>query len=396
MLGLGIGNKAILEYLKKEKAIYYCYDDKDPQNNLKQEDIELITCVVKSSGINNDHKLIKFYKDRNVKIITDLEFYYLYRKYKNFSIVISGTNGKSTTVKLIKHLIKDIDLAGNIGKPIGLFLDSRRPIVIEASSYMAEYCYNCEANIVGFVNIYSNHLKHHKDFNSYLLSKKNLINPKLEQLIFINSKDHKYFKDNKYLSFYDILDKYLNEYNNYLYYDNILLSVIIALNYGIKLNEILYLLKSFENLKHRLESFYIFYNNNQSVEFINDSKATNVIALNYALNYYKDKLSNMLLIIGGKIKEEDYNFSFLNVKKILINGENRYILEDRIKKYGIEYIIYNNLNDLLDDLINNLNDINIVLFSPGAESYDQFDNFEKRGEFFKQKVLTIFNNVIYL
>lgn len=391
LLGLGLGNQAILKFLKKYSFEYYIYDDNLLEyNQISLEIRDKIECVLKSSGIPNEHFLITYFKEKKIKIITDLEFYYLYRIYHNHSIIITGSNGKSTTVKLIKHLIEDIDLAGNIGDPIGNYLESNKPIVIEASSYMAEYCHHCEANVLGYINIYPNHLRHHKSFNNYLQSKKNLINNKDQQLIFINSKDYKYFNSGKQIIFYDSLMKYLNI--DFLYYDNAILAINIALNYGINLETILKRLKYFQFLEHRLENFYQY----NKISFINDSKSTNFIALNYALNQFVNQ--NILLIVGGKSKnkEEVIHLDNINgIKLILINGENRYLIKREIDKNKIENYLYDNLELLINDLDKYLDGIDVVLFSPGSESFDQFKNFEERGTKFKEKVLKKFKSMVY-
>ena len=169
LLGYGIGNQAIEKYLQSKYKEYYIYDDYiENYQKIDDEILSLVELVVKSSGIDNEHYLIKYLENKDIKIVTDLEFYYLYRKYQNFTAVITGSNGKSTTVKLIKHFIDDAICCGNIGDQIGNYLETNKPLIIEVSSYMAEYCFNCKANVVGYINVYPNHLRHHHDFDSYL------------------------------------------------------------------------------------------------------------------------------------------------------------------------------------------------------------------------------------
>lgn len=388
LLGLGYGNLSIKKYLDKYDIKYCIYDDlKSKYSNLNNINLNEINCVVKSSGISNEHFLIKYFKNNNIEVITDLSFYYRFRKYNNFTALITGSNGKSSTVMLIKHLIGDCIVAGNIGDPICNYLEVNKPIIIEVSSYMAEYCFNSKANIIGFINLYPNHLRHHHTYNQYIASKCNLIDKNNKDLlVFINSKDYKYF-NNYNVIFYDVLNKYLNV--EFLYLDNALLAIFIALNFGVSINEIYKKIKTFKYLEHRLELFLKYKN----IEFINDSKSTNFLALNCAIKKYIN--NNVLLIVGGKIKEEDLFLDYKdNLKIVLINGENRFILKDFFDKLKIKNYVFNNLNDLIDKLDDFLFKIDIVLFSPGSESFDQFDNFEMRGKIYKEMILNKYQSVV--
>lgn len=381
LLGYGISNQAIEKYLISNKEKYYIYDDylKEYQK-IDQEILEEIKMVVKSSGIENDHFLIEYFIRKNITIVTDLEFYYLKRKYKNFTIVITGSNGKSTTVKLIKHFIGDAICCGNIGDSIGNYLEINKPLIIEVSSYMAEYCYNCQANIVGIINLYPNHLKHHKTFENYLKAKQNLINNDENQIILINSKDKEYFNSYSNVSFYDFLDNYL--FYDFKYHDNAALAIYIALLYGLSLDEILKKLSDFNFLEHRIECFYEY----NKILFYNDSKSTNFLALNYALNCFKDK--KILLIVGGKLKEEVIYFDEVkNIKRVLINGENRFEIKKVLDNLNVENYIFKNLWQIVDNIMDYMDDIDVVLFSPGSESFDQFKNYEERGKIFKEIIL---------
>ena len=386
LLGLGKANESIKRYLEKRNVNFYIYDDNLlGYDELNDDLLDKVSIVIKSPGIDNEHFLIKYFKNKSIKIITDLEFYFLNRLYNPFTVIITGTNGKSSTVKLIRHLIGEGVVCGNIGDSVCNYLECDQPIIIEVSSYMAEYCFNSKANILGFINIYPNHLRHHHDFDSYLNSKLNLINGDNDQLVYINSINKNLFKG-YIVSYYDYLKNYINI--DFKYKDNAMLAITIALNYGINLEIILKRLKTFEFLEHRLEEFFKY----KDVVFVNDSKSTNIYALNCALDFYKDK--NIILIAGGKLKEEDVKLKkYQNIKKIYLYGENKLFLRDKLYKYNTNIHVFDNL----DNVISNIDDfynIDIVLFSPASESFDQFNNFEERGKYFKKIVLNKFQNML--
>ena len=162
-------------------------------------------------------------------------------------------------------------------------------------------------------------------------------------------------------------------------------SIAICYSYGIDQFEIKKGIMKFNGIEHRLE--YLFTKNN--IKVYNDSKSTNFLALKKALNSFTDK--KILLIVGGSIKEDDISIlddSIFNIKKVVVCGENKESLKTYFDKYNINIDVYSSLKDALknkDDFYKY--DIDVILFSPGAPSFDQFKNFEVRGRFFKKTML---------
>lgn len=415
LLGMGISNASIAKYLYKNNIEFVIYDDRLNKDYFEYkyfENLNDISIIVKSSGIDNDHFLIVEGIKRHIEVITDLELYYRLRKHKNKIATVTGTNGKSTTVTLVFHLINDVNIAGNIGKPLFDYIDDDKDIIIEASSYMGEYIKEFSSTISCILNIYPNHLKHHKTFNNYILSKEKIIKNTSDVVIYnlndklccdminnITTVKHKftYSTNNLKADLYVLNDKiyyesrfilnvntlplYLNKY-----IENVLCAILIALSFNVDIKDIRERIKTYKSLEHRLEEVGTI--NNMVV--INDSKSTNFYALSRAVNALKG--NRILLILGGKIKDDDYNLIPYNlISKALVNGENKDILYNNFMNRKIEVIKYDTLNDLLTSLIKDieeskLNDFDFLLFSPGSESFDQFENFEERGKFFKKTI----------
>lgn len=422
LLGYGKSNKSIKKYFDLHNIKYIIYDDFTNKNQINFEEIDY---VIKSNGISNNHHIlnnVKQYNENNTSnkqiiILSDLELFYRFFKCQSNRkiIVVTGTNGKSTTVSLVKHIISNINLCGNIGDPLFNYLDEdslNKDVIIEASSFMGEYLKWFSPDISCYLGINNHHLDHHITLENYIKCKENIIK-QTKRCICYNYDDYVvskyveslncnrisystkslfsdiyllnnniYYKEKLVLS----LD---NKYNN-LYVENIMASIGICLSYGVAIETIRAKINTFKTLEHRLELFKR-YNN---INIINDSKSTNIMSLIKAISLMKSKT---LLICGGKTEQiniDTINIESINIKNIkyiLINGENRYILKSIFSKYVDNIILYETLDELLNNIIHYIYDVDTILFSPGSQSYDQFDSFEERGRFFKNKIEKMLN-----
>jgi len=188
--GLGKSGLSAYKFLKKKNTIYL-YDDRKINNksieikknliNYKNLLKKKIDYIIVSPGINIQKcELSKFIKKNLEKINTDLDIFY--NKYsENINITITGTNGKSTTAKILYEILrnnkKDVRLVGNIGNPILLEknITNNTIFVIEASSYQLEYSTYFKSNIAVILNISPDHLERHKTFKNYVRAKFKLI-----------------------------------------------------------------------------------------------------------------------------------------------------------------------------------------------------------------------------
>tara|TARA_B100000941_G_scaffold287818_1_gene263632 strand:- start:81 stop:1349 length:1269 start_codon:yes stop_codon:yes gene_type:complete len=397
--GLGITGQSVLNFFKKnEFKKFYLYDDKLKKNINLNTILRKVDFIVLSPGISlkktkNRKKLIKYQN----KIITDIDLLYLTKK--NFkSIVVTGTNGKSTTCKMIYHLLRKNNyktlLGGNIGTPIlSLNIQKNNFLVIEVSSFQLAYSkYICPDYAI-LLNITNDHLDWHGNMKNYMDSKFKIF--KLQnknQFSIVNKKLSKNFNKRKLLGkqFFPNLNNYNNlkkKIKNF-YLKSLIndenMATVFELSKILKINKNSFIksLNSFKGLPHRYEIFL----KKKNCIFINDSKATSFQATKFALQNSK----NIFWIVGGLPKENDrINLSKVqkNIIKSYIIGKNIEFFKRQLKN-KINYCISKNLKhsiiQILKDIRSLKKNYNIILLSPAAASFDQYSNFEKRGEEFKR------------
>ena len=400
--GLGLSGRSVINFFKKKgiknfkiwddnkKIEYKKYQSKNLINTLNEVDY-----IVLSPGISliKSKKLNKYKK----KIITDIDLFYLFNN-KLKSIVVTGTNGKSTTCKLIAHLLQKnkfrCSLGGNIGTPILDLKNFRNSfVIIEASSFQLSHSKFICPDYALFLNFSNDHLDWHGSKNKYLNSKLKIFNlQKKKNFAIINKDLEKEFIKKKFLG--RLLLPKIKDYrkikknikNNYLT-SNINeenMSFVYTLSKLLKISEKSFFkaMKSFKGLPHRFE---IFLQRGNTI-FINDSKATSFTAAESALR----SLKNVYWILGGLPKRKD-KLVLSKIKKNIIKcyliGKNINFFKKQIKG-RIDFSITKNLENSIIKISKDLElktQINkFILLSPGAASFDQFENFEKRGEEFKR------------
>ena len=411
--GMGKTGLSVINYLKNNNNLNVTYwdDDKEKKklynlnnkkkkhfvNSLDRVDYIVISPGVSIRNIQLKKKLIK----NNKKIITDIDLFYLINP-KVKSIIVTGTNGKSTTCKIILHLLKknkiNSFLGGNIGKPIlDLKIVNNSVVIIEASSYQLAYSRFINPTYALILNISNDHLDWHGTFKNYKTAKMKIFsNQKKSDYAFINNKNLiKDFKKQKYKSklkivnlnaFIKIKNKIKNKYlNSKLNNENLSFVFELSKIFKIKTTSFTKSLNSFRGLPHRHEVFYT----KNNVKFINDSKATTFEASKLALQCNH----NIFWIVGGLPKLGD-KFYFKNIKKNIVQA---YIIGKKISffkmqlKGKIKFQINNNLKKALISILTKLktkkkNFPSTVLLSPASASFDQYKNFNERGNHFKRLV----------
>ena len=401
--GLGLTGKSVVKFLKKNKAKkIYIWDDYLYKLNVKQKrnfknKLNFVNYIIISPGINIYNSIFKKILLKNkIKIITDLDLFFLKNKLKK-SIVVTGTNGKSTTCSLIHHvLIKNeikSNLVGNIGKPILDIKFLKNEIyVIEASSFQLENSKFVRPFCGAILNITNDHLDWHGTKKKYVKSKFKIFqNQKNFDFAFINdTKLKKLYVNNKFSGKLNFIKK--NPFkknqvsNKYLKLEanknNVAFSFYILKKFGINKINFLNSLKSFNGLNHRQEFFFKIGNH----IFINDSKATSFEATSFALK----SNDNIIWIMGGQPKKNDkirINKFKKKIIKAYIFGTHPNFFAKQINK-KIEYEIYKDLKKVIKKIFQSLkyHKKTTILFSPASASYDQFKNFAQRGESFKRLI----------
>ena len=410
--GLGKSGLSTYSYLKKNNIISL-YDDriitkkniKDTYTTYKEIIKKEFDCIIISPGIDiNNCKLSRFLKKNHKKIYTDLDIFYS-RYAFNQKITITGTNGKSTTAKLLYDILKDqkkdVRLVGNIGNPVLLEKKIKKDtlFVIEASSYQLEYSKLFRTNISLILNISPDHLERHKTINKYVSAKFKLIkNQSKNDIAILNTKNfyikrklkQKKFapsilKIEKYIS-----DRFIKKIDNH-YFDtdgnkeNLTFVLKVSKILKLKNNLLLKSLKNFKGLSFRQEIIH----NSKFLKIINDSKATSFSSSEKLLK----SLKNVYWIIGGLPKKGD---KFLLKKndckkiKLYIFGKNQKFFINELKN-KMAFKSFLNLKSLIAkvflDIKNENNFIKkTILFSPASASFDTFKNFEERGRYFNKLI----------
>lgn len=375
--------------------------------------------IVKSPGIPKEAPMIKMVMEKGIHIISEIEFASRYTNSK--MVCITGSNGKTTTTSLIYHIFKeagyDAGLAGNIGKSLALQVaeDPHEYYIIELSSFQLDNMYDFHANIAILLNITPDHLDRY-DFcmQNYVDAKMRIIQNQTENDSFIYWNDDPIIK--KELEKYDIKaivfpfselkengsigyieeGKYIiekptpfnmeqeelslsgkhNIYNS--------LAAGIATNIaGIKKEVIRKSLSDFPGVEHRLEKV----TKVGGVQYINDSKATNVDACWYALESMK---TPTILIVGGKDKGNDYDAIKPLVKEKCVGlvylGADNKKLHDNFDNMGIPVRDTHSMKECVQACYEMAKPGDTVLLSPCCASFDLFKNMEDRGEQFKTLV----------
>ena len=412
--GLGKSGLSSYYFLKKNNNLYLYDDDKKvikdkkikkifirPENIFKNN----FDFIVISPGINiNTCSLKNFLKKNLKKIITDLDIFYSHY-FKNRNITITGTNGKSTTAKILFDILKnqkfDVRLTGNIGNPIlsEKKITSKTIFVIEASSYQIEYSKKFKANYALILNISPDHLERHGTFINYVKSKFKLFSNQTKQdYSFFDIKNKYLKKEIKKSKIYSqiikvdtkSINKHIRKIKNPYFLtegnqNNLAFIFAIAKKLRLKKTNLFKVINNFKGLKYRQQIIY----QSKELTLINDSKATSYSS---SINILKS-LKKVFWIVGGVPKFGD---QFFMTKKDCINfkvyiyGKNRNYFIKQLKN-KMDYQSFNYLKDALKKIIFDIknekkNEHKTILFSPSAASFDSFKNFEDRGKKFNTLV----------
>ncbi len=377
--------------------------------------------IIKSPGIPDKADIIKKLKSAGIPIIDEIEFA---SRYTNAKIIaITGTNGKTTTTLLTYHLMKEaginVALAGNVGFSMARQVVEKKFdwYVLEMSSFQLDGTKKFQPEIAILLNITPDHL----DRYAYTMQK--YVDAKLQ--IIQNMTANQYFI---YYSEDEVIAKEVSQRNiqpaklpvslknitSIVHFDgtqmqfnlntkfgiaqrettlngphNLIntMAAVTAVNLaGVGVEKIKSGLKTFKNAPHRLESVATI----NGVEFINDSKATNVDSVVYALGSYEKPL---VWIAGGVDKGNDYNIIKDQVQKkvralICLGKEN-----DKLKKAFSDVVATiketQSVKDLVRLALEEAQQGDVVLLSPACASFDLFKNYEDRGDQFRKAVLEL-------
>ncbi len=375
--------------------------------------------IITSPGVPSDAPVLVKAVARQIKIISEIEFASWFCK--GNIIAITGSNGKTTTTTLCNHLLNSCGVktysAGNIGvafSEIALDVKDNEFVALEVSSFQLDFIDTFKPKYAVLLNITPDHLdRYENDFNKYVTSKLSINKNQTEDEYIIYNADDKNISQNKFNGkakpfsltpmdsgvfisdniFCVKADDTINEicsvntlqikgeHNQY----NAMAVIAIAKLLGVNNERIADALKSFAGVEHRLELVRTL----NGISFVNDSKATNVDSVWYALRSFDTPIR---LILGGKDKGNDYSqikdLVTKNVKKIYAIGSSAEI----VWSYFHQMVKTEKQDSFKSAIVNAYTDAEegeVVLLSPACASFDMFKNYEERGKDFKSIVMQL-------
>jgi UDP-N-acetylmuramoylalanine--D-glutamate ligase len=385
-----------------------------------QEIILTAVEIIKSPGIPEKAEIIKNIRKQGIPVISDIEFASRYTKAK--TICVTGSNGKTTTTYLLYHILKkagfNVGMAGNVGKSFALEVAEKdfEYFVLELSSFQLDDMHKFKADIAIMLNITPDHLdRYNYEFQNYIDSKFRITQNQGPDDVLIYCFDDEVIKkelNKRNLSSelipFSINEKvenggYVEENNVVINYNNnpfnmsiqelalqgkhnqynSLAAGIAAQVLRIRKDIIRECLMDFQAVEHRLEKVLKVH----GVEYINDSKATNVNSTWYALESMKRPV---VWIVGGIDKGNDYTQLFnlvrSKVKAMVCLGTDNSKIMAAFKDFDIPKVEVRNMTDAIKSSSILAKDGEIVLLSPACASFDLFESYEDRGKQFKRAV----------
>lgn len=387
---------------------------------LTENIIDKLDLVILSPGVPIDIAEMNIIRDKKIPIWGEIEL--AYRNAKGTIIGITGTNGKTTTTSLLGKIMgayfKDVYVVGNIGNPftdIALDTTDETVIVAEISSFQLETIVEFKPEISAILNISQDHLNRHHTMETYIAMKENIAkNQTINDLCILNYEDEvlrqmaerlntniMYFSSERRLAkglfleddiiYYkdeeqeqricDIRElKILGMHN----YENVMAAVGIAVRSGVPMEFIKEEVTSFQAVEHRIELVETI----RGVTYYNDSKGTNPDA---SIKAVQAMISPTILIAGGYDKDLEFD-QWINsfdgkIKCLVLLGQTREKIANTAKKYGFDNIILvNSLEEAVKISAQNAVHGDAVLLSPACASWGMFDNYEQRGQLFKEYV----------
>ena len=394
IFGYGVTGKAVEAFYNKKNIPYKIFDEKSTENydnkickdQIFKEDFDE---VILSPGINESNETLKLIRSKGLSVITDIDLFDKNINQKTKLIGVTGTNGKTTYVKILSKFLNEVGFTakacGNIGEsPLSILDDQYDYIVIELSSYQLHHTKNIRLDYGIILNIASDHLDWHGSIDDYIKAKRKLFSfVKNERVIFYDNIFSTSDSRKIHISKVDSSKYNFQELNLPTTLSLSFLDMINFLNLenGNLIMKGYEFLKTFNTIEHRFEDVSF----NDEVTYINDSKATNFHAVSSAIS----RVKNAILILHGLTKGMPSSELKLNknIKKI-IKPKNMNI---NLSNFDGTIIEINSIYDLKPTLINETENGDTILFSCGGSSFNDFNDYEDRGNYFKKIVKELKN-----
>lgn len=432
ILGISKSGYSACDYLLKNNSICYIYEElSSPSIKSRMEDLisrgaifvtkegidevlRYVDVLVISPGVPINHEIPVKAKSKNIKIISELEFGF--NSLMPTIIGVTGTNGKTTTVSLIDAIIKESGkksfAIGNIGCPVTQRVEeisSKSVCVTEISSFQLESTLNFRPDVACILNVSEDHLERHYSMENYIFLKRRLLTNLTEseyavlnfddeivksfevglkaKVIWVSTKEvvdgaykkdgSLYYKNKEILSVSEL--KLKGEHNE----QNTLFAIAVCKLLGVDDDTIRKALKNFNGVPHRIELIC----EKNGIKIYNDSKATNTASTISAIDCMSGAT---VLILGGSDKGEDYIKLFekiknSDIKQVVLTGDSKYKMLNSAKNVGIENLSMTGDFEQAVKIAYMFCESGCnLLLSPACASFDRFNGFEERGNFFKK------------
>ena len=426
VFGLGLTGQSIINFLSKSHNEIFVIEDWKENPYLKvleerEENFQInpdinddlfkkISEIYASPGISREHEIFAYAKKHKIKVTSDIEKFLEINQ--SLKILVTGTNGKTSTCLLIDSLFQNffpelnISVLGNIGKPVLPSIEEDIDIsIIEVSSFQLELLNEVRFDIGVLLNIEQDHMDIHSSYENYKKIKYSI----LEKSLFKISYDNNSALPKNTFCFKDLeLPKgliYSKIFKHWPFHDleNLKASLAVLKCYSEKFCDVSFdqtnLFKElektflkFSKLPHRFELL----STAKGLHFINDSKATNLDAMLKAIEAARilNEGGDIILICGGDIKSQEISSMDISnvsaVKRILIYGKDKKILHQSLKSHT-DCLCTKDLQEAFEESIKLASENDLILLSPGCSSLDMFSDYEERGNEFKRLVANLQN-----
>ena len=421
VMGMRLSGVSAAQLLEKKGYSVRKYDDTleiaDNWRDRGEEIYKDLDLAVISPSIENGHPVLERLKASGIRVVSEMELGQ--SELEGVKIVVTGTNGKTTTVDMLDKALKVAGLKsrtmGNVGYPVSqVVLDGVKYDynIIEASSFQLEYTYTLRPEYAAFLNIAPDHMDRYPDFNSYFEAKcrpflamcatdravLNYDSPRIRELskrlacetLWVSTKEQTgefYIKNNYFYMHGQPLvsvkeSRVRGEHNRF----NMMAVMNIASLLGAGKEQLKHFVRNYRALPHRIEYIGTF----GGKRYYNDSKGTNIAATTGAIDSVD---GNIGLIMGGSDKKEDFCDFFLKiigkVKYVAVTGANAEKIYGSAMKMGFTDIaVVPSLSEAVY-LLKDAEAVDTVLFSPASASFDRYSGYQERGESFKNTVYAL-------
>lgn len=384
IIGWGKSGQSAYRWLTERGYKVWVFDDnkKLPEEiAYHNEPLEEFDQVIVSPGILFTHPLVQKAQKKELSIISEVEL--ALSEIKNPLIAITGTNGKTTTSFLLHHIFNCAHIpskvVGNSGHPLTSYQGSKKEIlIVELSSFQLQATYTPAFSYGAILNISANHLDHHRSYKEYVEAKLHLFHLVKDKLFVPKKLKKSFFSTDEKVSAFPKT----KTFSSIIAEENIQAALCLSKQYGVYSNLAHKAIATFSHLPHRLE--YI--GSKEGISWYNDSKATTPTAVLHAVQKFS---SPIVLLVGGMDKGISFSVWKKELPKeikiiIAFGFAAQKIIKTLESKFGVDEA--KSLAEAVELAKKWANPGDTILLSPGCASFDEFVDYEERGNIFKQLV----------